>query len=134
MKTTKDVEQASPMKRKSRSAGLKADEGKLREIVEVLSKNTLTKKELADLIGVEKSLLTEGVFLAAAKLTKNIKFMESLGKESPGRTETSPKYVEKKGLLIQPSHFKNRGMVNGQKFSVQIGKRGIITLRPTEED
>lgn len=133
MKTTNDLDQTASSKRKTRSLGLKADENKLKEIVEVLSKNSLTKKELADMIGVEKSLLTEGVFLAAAKLTKNIKFLESLGKESPGRTETSPKYMEKKGLLIQPSHFKNRGVATGQKYTVQFGKKGIITLRPTEE-
>lgn len=132
MKNNNKSADAAPQAKRSRRKGLKGDFEKLQEIIEVLTKSRLTKKELAEKIGVEKGLLTDGALLEAVKLAGNAKFLENLDRQPPGRSEQLPYYNEKKGILISQQLLKGHNIANGQKYTLQVGRKKIITLRPLD--
>lgn len=127
-------EKTNAKTKKTRRKGLKSDKKVLQQIIDLLieSKDGITKGDLAKKLNVDKILLTDGVLLEAVKIAGNTKFLENLDRQPPGKSEVKPKYNVKKGLLIQPSIFANRGITDGQLYDVQFGKKGIITLRPQD--
>jgi hypothetical protein len=135
VKTTDEKTNVTSTK-KTRRKGLKSDTDKLNKIIDLLtnSKEGITKSELAKKLAVDKILITDGVLLEAVKIAGNAKFLENLDRQSPGKSAVKPKYNVKKGLLVQPSLFANRGIADGQLYDVQFGKKGIITLRPCKTE
>lgn len=132
---TKNADEKTNAKtKKTRRKGLKSDKNVLQQIIDLLieSKDGITKGDVAKKLNVDKILLTDGVFLEAVKMAGSAKFLENLDRQPPGKSEVKPKFNVKRGLLIQPSLFTNQGVVDGQLYDVQFGKKGIITLRPQD--
>lgn len=120
--------------KKTRRKGLKGDKEFLNRLILALKEEKLTKTQLANKLNEDEKLITDSVFLEAVFLTGNSKFLENLIKEPAGRRESDPQYKEGKGLLITRAHFRNRGVLDGQKYRIEFGRKGIITLRPVGDD
>ena len=106
----------------------------LKKLVSLLEKEKLTKAELAEKLAIgDAKKINDSFLLAAVRLSGDSKFLENLIEKAGGRVKKNPQYGEKAGLKIQPWQFDGRGVADGQGYTVQFGRAGIITLRPTKE-
>lgn len=119
---------------KVRTKRLTNDTDVLKKLVSLLEKEKLTKEELAKKLSLDNvKKLNDSVFLAAIKLSGNSKFLENLVEKAGGRVRKNSQYLAKRGLLIQPWQFIGRNIADGQRYSVTFGRKGSITLTPTDE-
>jgi hypothetical protein len=112
------------------------DKELLKKIVKILEKEALTKEQLAEKLFIDDpKKFNDSCLLAAVKLAGNSNFLNNLiEKKAGGGVRKDPKYVIKTGLHIQHWQFDGRDVAEGQRYAVQFGKNGIITLRPVAEE
>ena len=121
--------------KKVRTKRLSNDTDKLKLLISHLSNESLTKTALAELLQVEPKALNDSVLLAATRLAGNTKFLDNLVvSKAGGGIRKNPQYAEKRGLIIPTWQFENKGITNGQRYAVEFGKKGIITLSPVDVD
>ena len=127
------AEAAAPKPKKSR---LSSDKEFLKKLVTILEKEKLTKEELAGRLKLDSGKkISDSILLACVKLTGNSGFLSNIVENSAGGgVRKNPKYAEKTGLHIQPWQFEGRGVTKDQRYTVQFGKKGIITLRPVVDE
>ena len=109
-----------------------ANKTKLKELVDLLVADKLTRKELAQKLNIPtEKIFNDAVFMAAMRATGNTTFIDNLLPDDRGRQKTDPTYVEKRGILITSRHFKDLNITDKQKYSFEFdNKTKVITLRP----
>ncbi|MBB5348707.1 hypothetical protein JWG42_07630 [Desulfoprunum benzoelyticum] len=122
-------------KPKQRRVRLGNDTEFLGKLIAILEKEKLTKEELAQRLGLDNAKkISDTVLLAAVKLAGDSAFLANLGGKTSGRTKKGAQYAQKKGLVIPAWLFEGKNVADGQRFEVQFGRKGIITLRPQAEE
>mgnify|MGYP001050257007 FL=1 len=122
-------------KAKQRRVRLGNDREFLGNLVAILEKEKLTKEDLAQRLGLDNAKkISDTVLLAAVKLAGDSSFLANLGGKTTGRIKKGAQYAPKKGLVVPAWLFEGKNIADGQRFEVQFGRMGIITLRPQTED
>jgi hypothetical protein len=123
-------------KAKQRRVRLGNDREFLGNLVAILEKEKLTKEDLAQRLGLDNAKkISDTVLLAAVKLAGDSSFLANLGGKTTGRIKKGAQYAQKKGLVVPAWLFEGKNVADGQRFEVQFGRKGIITLRPqTDHD
>lgn len=113
---------------------LGSDKDVLKKLVAILSKEKVTKQELAGRLNLDAKKLTDSVFLAAVKLQGESSFLANLAEKTGGRAKKGASFKGNRGLLIPAWMFVGKNPEDGQEYIVEFGRKGLIHLRPKTEE
>jgi len=116
---------------KQKRVRLSSDTEMLKKLVSILESEKLTKQTLAEKLGLtDAKQISDKVLLAAVKFAGNAQILSNIVEKTTKRSKKGPEYSKKKGLLIPAWIFEDRTVEDGQQYDVELGRKGIIHLRP----